>query len=408
MIHEGELTNLLKYDDSEVDYSRGDTMYSIAINPDIEEWLSAVGKYSKYRFKDIAVTYSPAVPTTVSGKLIGFFETDIDDPLLGDDGEETIRRAMANVTAAQVDIWTQHTWLKSFRHEANDWWYTGSTYHEPRTAFQGRFVLIAGSDMTDEELPESLGDLTVTYRVEMMTPDLNIASTSGNQVAYTTSGGGVYNAPWANLLEQSKWDDEVDPDYQIPDGFAVKCTGDVRFEPPIGYYRVCASITGTGLGAWQITPGGGARYVKNGPARNADEVDMVNATATVACCHFTMAFPEGAYVDLKLAAMTTFSGGNISFEDIGGAIPYVSDALMVRRMLHQTYNNKLPRFDPHPRGRATVRKNRRDIKGKAHAVSSVRVIDDRSSSSSTPSVEPDCSSNRIASAGPPRRIRQVV
>jgi hypothetical protein len=190
MIHEGELTNLLKYDDSEVDYSRGDTMYSIAINPDIEEWLSAVGKYSKYRFKDIAVTYSPAVPTTVSGKLIGFFETDIDDPLLGDDGEETIRRAMANVTAAQVDIWTQHTWLKSFRHEANDWWYTGSTYHEPRTAFQGRFVLIAGSDMTDEELPESLGDLTVTYRVEMMTPDLNIASTSGNQVAYTTSGGG--------------------------------------------------------------------------------------------------------------------------------------------------------------------------------------------------------------------------
>jgi hypothetical protein len=135
---------------------------------------------------------------------------------------------------------------------------------------------------------------------------------------------------------------------------------------------------------------------------------MVNATATVACCHFTMAFPEGAYVDLKLAAMTTFSGGNISFEDIGGAIPYVSDALMVRRMLHQTYNNKLPRFDPHPRGRATVRKNRRDIKGKAHAVSSVRVIDDRSSSSSTPSVEPDCSSNRIASAGPPRRIRQVV
>lgn len=370
--HQGQLTQLLKVDDGGEDYARGDTMYSIAINPEIEEWLGEVDKYEKFRFLDVAVTYIPAVTTECSGKLVGFFESDIDNPTMGGEGEESIRRAMSNNTAAQVDVWVNHTWVKSFKGEdASKWYYVGASYHEARLAYQGRFSLMAGSDMTDANLPTSLGDLIVTYRVEFTVPNLNNGDVGGQSVEYYSSGGGVPNGPFPGLTACDIYDVAVDPDYQIPHYFDVNSINDCTFYPTPGYYLVAFRLYGAGanMGTVVQTLGGGTREIYWGPTK-ANTWSSCVVGSTDACAYSALCFPEGGYITITYTTAdqkegspkpTSLSSSYITFTCLGGALPYISESESIRSIV-SSGKRKLKYVSREVRAKSSIHSPKRSLR----------------------------------------------
>jgi len=332
-------------------------MFSIALNPNVEEWLSKVCNFEKFRFSRIAVTYESGVPTTATGQLIGWFQTDVDDPEIGGNDEESIKRAMACSTAAQVDIWTPHTWFKSFKGDNADWLYCGADYHDARLAYQGKFNLMAATDMTDATLPDVIGHLIITYEIQTMTPNISNGVNQGSQICYE-SGAATSIAPFASMHADSLWDTALSPDYQVPDGFDVKITNDTTLEPPVGYYSVdlfCVS-TSNNAPAWSLTFGGGARYLYNGPSHNIGSNTLISNSNS--CLYSALlAFPAGSTI-----SATVTNGGNLStvrvrFQSLGGAIPYSSSAAMMRYIVSSLNGGQTPKmtwFSPRPRYPSTL------------------------------------------------------
>jgi len=332
--HQGELAELLKNDDDGIPYERGDVMYDIALNPEVEEWCGAIAKFEKFRFRNIAVTYVPAVPTTASGKLIGWFESDVDNAELGGNGEESIRRAMSTSTSAQVDIWTTHSWVKSFRTEDDQWWYCGSNFHEARLAYQGKFTVMAGSEMNEDELPDSLGDLIVTYEIEFTVANINNGIIPGTSASYVSSATASHDALFLGLVAQRQIDKGSTPDNIVPDGVEIRTNvaGSQLYLPP-GYWHVDLLLqAGADLGTFEWAVGGGSRFLRPNDGYD-DESHVVNSTGHDIAAMCTLAMVDGGY----LTATTTNAVHNIGTVNLrvcsmGGALPYESDLITLRRL----------------------------------------------------------------------------
>jgi hypothetical protein len=330
LTHQGELTALSKVDSNGDNFVRGDVIFSIALNPEVEEWLSAMAKFEKYRFVDVAVTYIPSCPTTVSGKIIGWFESDVDNPELEGEGEESIRRAMSSDSAAEVDIWTQHTWVKSFRIEDDEWWYCGSSFHEARLAYQGRFSIMAGVDLDDADLPTTLGDLIVTYRIELTVPNLNNGFSNGASIFYYSTTATEDN--WfTGVAAQQRYDDGSDPAVVVPDALVCKFDSSVLY-PPAGYWSIDVWVVKLGGSLPDVSTSlvGNARALYMGTATSHDTAVynwVKNGAATHMSCSGLYAIPDSnSGVTFKCASgSAALDQVWVNVQCLGGALPYFSE-----------------------------------------------------------------------------------
>jgi hypothetical protein len=179
-------------------WHRGDAIFQIDITPNIEAWLTRMSAYQRYRFRNIAFTMVPTVPTVEAGRVLGAFEADVDSPVLVNKGEATMRNMASLSSAVMVDVWSTHTFVKSFREDVNNWYYVSQSGVEPRTNVQGRFSIVAADVPADWD-PGNFADLMVSYEVELDDPVLAPSPVLGmfGQVAGGANLSNTY--PWGDI-----------------------------------------------------------------------------------------------------------------------------------------------------------------------------------------------------------------
>jgi hypothetical protein len=327
--------------------TRGEVLYTTDLTPAVEEWVQRMSAFEKYRFRNVAVTYNPNVPTTVGGKILGLFEWDIDAPLNFGQGEETIRVAMAHQSAAMVDLWTPHTWLFSSRNETKDWWYVDQAGHEPRLTRQGRFTVLAASDMDDADLPVVFGDLTITYEIEFMVPELS-SQPSGSYAFYSGATSCTPTNPWGTVIGTAdSYDQGCVPAYLVPTNVAasyvLSTTGTYYWNLPAGYWIATYRIVGTTIAGVSVDYQGGydalMTAASGGSARAYSEINSAG-TQTTGMCLFksngqviggaTSSAPHGFTLSLTAAAV---SSGFVIFTYLNGSVPYVNPLELKMKML---------------------------------------------------------------------------
>jgi hypothetical protein len=335
--HRGQLSTLCKNCDG-VSAVRGQCLFDIDISPLIESWLQRMSAFEKYAFCDIAVSYIPNVPTTVGAKILGFFQWDIDAPLNYGQGEETIKLAMAHQSAAMVDVWTSHTWMFSNAGERKDWWYVDPAGHEPRLTRQGKFSVIAATDMDDANLPTIFGDLVVSYRCRFMVPELG-STITGTMISLNNTVGTTTAAPLGTppLLHYDVIDDSVDPHYDVADNTTVRyfinAAGNSQFQCPAGYWLVTWRIGGTGLSAFNEALHGGYKYLRDGSGV-AREAHVGSATSYQG---YMMFKSVGITADETVGVSFLMGGTSVNYGEIvltylNGAIPYIPASEQLRRL----------------------------------------------------------------------------
>lgn len=146
---------------------RGDQIFRVNIDLSLEPYLANL-MFRKYRFRNVAFTFNPNCTTEVAARLIGCFETDVDNLLTPGQGEASVNVAMSLPNSRMINVWTPHSWVHSF-HES-PFYFAGSCYYEPRLATQGVFTVLAASSL--EGLVPDFGDITVSYEVELEEPVL--------------------------------------------------------------------------------------------------------------------------------------------------------------------------------------------------------------------------------------------
>jgi len=178
-------------------WARGDALFKCDLTPLIEPWLTRMSAYQRYRFRNIAFTMIPTVPTVEAGRVMGAFEVDVDAPIMTGKGETTMKTMASLSSAIMVDVWSTHVFVKSFREDASEWYYVSQSGVEPRTNIQGRFTMVA-ADVPADWAAGNFADLLVSYQIELDDPILTPAPNLG-MFGAISSGANVSNTyPWGD------------------------------------------------------------------------------------------------------------------------------------------------------------------------------------------------------------------
>lgn len=248
IVHSGLLGNV----SIPADTSRGDMIFRIDLSPIvIEEWLSKMSNFEKYRFKHIIVSYKPTCAATEAGTICGFFEWDVDDPLTLDQDEETVRAAMAHESAEMSSVWNPFMLHFTNGEEPDEEWYIDPSGNEPRFTTQGMFTIIAGSDFPDAL---EAGTLTVAYEIEFLIPELRSLN-SGTWAAYAGVANTSSSAPFGSKISSLvvEYPDPISGDQVVPQNTSIRYfndggePADAIFQIPRGYWEMSFSIVGTTL-----------------------------------------------------------------------------------------------------------------------------------------------------------------
>lgn len=178
--------------------NRGDVLFSVDLNPAMESWLSQQCSYAQYDIEQIAFTFHPAIPTIQSGQIMGFFEVDPDAKIAVNQGDATMKQAGSLTTATIVDLWQPHSFVYCF-HERH-WYWTSQSGSERRLQEQGGFRIIAARLM-DDDLPDELGTMTVSYQVRVRHAVLAPRPELGLQASFTKSTGTDGTYPFGTVKD---------------------------------------------------------------------------------------------------------------------------------------------------------------------------------------------------------------
>lgn len=266
--HSGLAGTLNSANDAGDYFVRGTRMYGVDLTPFIEPWLARMSAYQRFRFRNIAVTVHPSVPTLQAGRIMGYFEDDVDNPVVTGAGETTIESAASMAGAVITDVWEAHTFVKSFRD--TELYYVAQTGVEPRTSKQGRFNLVAASDF-DNSFPANIADITIAYEIILEEPVLQAPGVLGAWAVAVDDAvdrptgvifGRVptYDYMWKRTDGESiMWDmspvqRSFTPSYSgVSFGAGTQCSA---FQLPSGYWCVDLYVEGTNLAAFDDAPSG--------------------------------------------------------------------------------------------------------------------------------------------------------
>jgi hypothetical protein len=249
-IHSGLLADV-EIASSTVARVKGEQLFRMSLNPaSLEQWLARMANFEKYRFKNIAISWKPTVAVTQPGAIVGWFEWDVDDPLVLDQGEETLRDALAHESASLVSVYRPHTWVFSNKEEPEEEWYVDQGTRELRFTDQGMFTLCAASDFAAET--DVSGQLVVAYEVEFMIPELR-STQQGTYGVYEGGANQTYDYPFGDSITHAgvNWDSPFSGLLKVPQNALMKyhvVGGDSLFQLPRGYWLVVFHVQGTGLG----------------------------------------------------------------------------------------------------------------------------------------------------------------
>lgn len=230
---------------------RGQAMYTVDLTPQITAFCSRMASYQRFRFRNIAFTFIPAVTTEQAARVMGYFEEDVDNQIPTGQGDTTIEAASSLASACITTVWTPHTFVYSF-HE-NAWFYTSQNGVEPRTNKQGIFTIVAASNF-DETFQSPVADLTCTYDVEFSDPMLYSDPTQGLSVTVSAANNDcTANLPFGsevvacNILDLNGQSSTADMAvYEVPNRLVCKYSKSYMdgidtvvgstFRLPKGYY----------------------------------------------------------------------------------------------------------------------------------------------------------------------------
>jgi len=173
--------------------ARGDVLFSVDLNPQMEAWLCQQCSYAQYDIVQVAFTFHPSVPTVESGQVMGFFEVDPDTRVSLNNGDATMKEAGSLTSAIIVDVWEPHSFIFCF-HE-RQWYWTSQSGTERRLQEQGGFRLIAAKAM-DADLPEELGTVTVSYQVRARHAILTPRPELGLSASFVNGTGATATYPF--------------------------------------------------------------------------------------------------------------------------------------------------------------------------------------------------------------------
>lgn len=155
--------------------STGDILVQQLINPSVfplsrESQFSDL--YQRYTFEKLEFIYAPIANATQSGQLLGFFDSDVDTPLAGDD-PLNINRAAAQYREKVNQIWEARIYPFGTLDPMQDYYIDTSSGSENRLVYQGLFYLLAASDIP---AGEALGNIYISYRLRLAIPSLSQSS----------------------------------------------------------------------------------------------------------------------------------------------------------------------------------------------------------------------------------------
>lgn len=172
----------------------GEVICEFNIDPLIEEWLAHVSLFEKYAFKEIAFIYKPFVGADTEGGIVAYPEWDVDEPDIANQGEESLRLALAHAGGISTNVWQDCVWSLNDREEPSELWYVDKFGREPRLTTQGRFVVMAGSDYADEI---KAGLIEVCYEIQLAIPEM------GSKYQGCSSRGYVWIRNGSNTIDAS-------------------------------------------------------------------------------------------------------------------------------------------------------------------------------------------------------------
>lgn len=346
------------------DSVRGDLLYRVSLDPYIEGWLAKMANFERYRFRNIAITFHPALPTILSGRVMGFFESDVNNPTTGGLGDATMKEAAAHTSAIMVDCWVPHTWVYSF-HDG-EWLYVSGTCHEPRTSKAGVFSIIAGTDFPSADYPEILGDLLISYEVEFRNPELNATIPYGSYISVNGFDSMTRDYPFGiKPYSDAFIDGTAVPEYTIPTEISYTYTlvgpgvvGGSWFRVPAGYYAVVTYIAGTGLsasGAGIMGCAGNYKF-EVGPSGDtyADEYCSSGRFFGFTYIKSSGFDSESGLRVTGLATATTISAAYITFVCLGGQVPYVNPIWSAFALVKDELKKLQDTSHPEPDATATI------------------------------------------------------
>lgn len=171
---------------------RGDLLFRMEISPKMAKWLSKVGQFTKYRFVHCFLSYVPTSASIEEGAIILLPEWDVDSPVLGGNGEDTVKQAMAHEAALMTSVWRPAVTHFSNADEPEEYYFVDDMSYEKRLSVQGLFSIYAASDF-DKDL--EAGQLQITYEVDFDVPDVGNLTDGFWQLLYSSEENATHQQP---------------------------------------------------------------------------------------------------------------------------------------------------------------------------------------------------------------------
>jgi hypothetical protein len=265
----------------------GDLLFTVDIHPEMEEWLSTQSHFDKYRVKHAVIGFRPSCPTTTEGAIVGFYEWDVDNALTTGQGVETIKRAMSHNQAHMSAVWEATNYVYSGLND-KEMFYVDKTGAEPRLTTQGRFSILAATDIAADT---ELGQLEIAYEVVFLNPALR-NRVNGAYCCYSGSTTGVDDdAILGEELTVSKiyYEDHLGSYEESPQNLQLRYYYDgtsSAIQLPRGYYVVFLAVTGAGISELEMEVGGEYQILTDQTYALKDEMTNAGETGALAFAAF--------------------------------------------------------------------------------------------------------------------------
>lgn len=301
LCHKGLLTKVSLTDGT----LSGNVLCRFDLEPGLTSWLSRMANFEKYRFRRIAIVYTPTCPATTTGALTGYFEWDVDsldNPLTL---ESAIDVASSHASAATVDVWGKHVWLFSGQDEPHELYYVDRRGHEARLTTQGVFTLLSTEDSSANV---DVGLLEIVYEIEFLVAEIS-SMPSGTYTAVDSLGTGQTAAlPFGNAVAYlgRSFDNAIGEKEQVYANTSVRYIADTNswLSIPEGFWSVTLSFTGVDLAGLLVGLYGGYAAIVDWTDTSAIESASNGGTAWV---YSILLFSSGVAVGMEKGIQVLFS-----------------------------------------------------------------------------------------------------
>jgi hypothetical protein len=237
---------------------RGDVLNRVRVDPTLETWLNRMMNFEFYQFTHVVISYRPMCSTTQAGGIVMFFEFDPDDLVVGNNGEGSVKDAMAHFSAVLTNVWNPaHSYYNVTDHlNVHKVYYTGTEHRDLVLEVQAVFTVLAASDFGADL---DVGELWVTYECVVAVPEVR-SELHGDWASRNGGAAKTAAIPFGSsvALDKLYFTDPVLGELQIaqtmwPLYFYEASTPSYLIQLPAGPYAFFWRIVGTNISAAATT-----------------------------------------------------------------------------------------------------------------------------------------------------------